>query len=47
MPYAEQTINLQTVARETLLRFGFLVEPPPAALTELARLAEPDFAGKT
>ena len=39
----ERPINLQAIARETLLRFGFLVDFPPAALQELARLAEPDF----
>src|ERR1035437_5974687 len=39
----EHQINLQEIARETLLRYGFLVEPPASALTELAHLEEPDF----
>ena len=37
-------INLQGIARDTLLRFGFLIATPPAAQAEVARAAEPDFA---
>jgi len=40
---AEHPVNLQAIARATLLRYGFLVEPPAAALQELARLVEPNF----
>jgi len=36
--------DLQAIARETLLRFGFLVETPKAALAQLAQLSEPDFS---
>ena len=35
--------DLRAIARERLLRFGFLVDPPVAALAEAAKLAEPDF----
>jgi VacB/RNase II family 3'-5' exoribonuclease len=37
-------INLQAIARETLLRFGFLIDPPPAAQAELAKMTELDFS---
>jgi VacB/RNase II family 3'-5' exoribonuclease len=40
----ERPINLQAIARETLQRFGFLVDFPPGALQEVGRLAEPDFS---
>src|SRR5262245_54547972 len=36
-------INLQAIARDTMLHWGFLVEPPRTALKELATLQEPDF----
>ena len=36
--------NLQAIARETLLRYGFLIEPPAAAQSEVARINEPDFS---
>lgn len=36
--------NLHAIARETLLRFGFLVETPPAAMDQLARIGEPVFS---
>ena len=39
----EAPLNLQTLARQTLLRYGFFVEPPPAAQAETAAIAEPDF----
>jgi VacB/RNase II family 3'-5' exoribonuclease len=41
---APHPLNLQAIARETLLRYGFLIDPPPAALAELAKIAEPDFS---
>ena len=47
MTAAERPINLPVIAQETLLRYGFLVEPPPTALAELALLAEPDFSHPT
>ncbi|MBI2817710.1 MAG: RNB domain-containing ribonuclease [Acidobacteria bacterium] len=34
--------NMHAIARDTLLRFGFLVETPPAALAQLANIDEPD-----
>jgi len=40
---AERPVNLMAIARETLLRFGFLVESPPAAQAEAAGITEPDF----
>src|SRR5581483_1230008 len=36
--------NLHAIARETLLRFGFLVETPPRALAQLEELRAPDFS---
>jgi len=44
MTSAEHHINLQEIARDTLLRYGFLVEPPRPVLAELAQLAGPDFS---
>ena len=43
MSDAQNHFNLHVIARETLLRFGFLVEPPRAALQQLADMEEPDF----
>ncbi|MFI5224859.1 MAG: RNB domain-containing ribonuclease [Nitrospirales bacterium] len=43
MSGVNRPLNLQAIAQETLLRYGFLVEPPTAALAEAARLSEPDF----
>jgi len=39
----ESPLNLQAIARETLLRYGFLVEPPPAAQAQADKLVEPSF----
>src|SRR5579885_1549472 len=36
-------VNLLAIARETLLRWGFLIEPPRAALAQLGQIQEPDF----
>jgi VacB/RNase II family 3'-5' exoribonuclease len=36
--------NLNAIARDTLLRFGFLIETPPPALAQLANINEPDFS---
>jgi exoribonuclease-2 len=38
------SVPLQTIARETLLRYGFLVETPPPAQAELSKITEPDFS---
>ena len=43
MNTSENPVNMQAIVRETLLRFGFLIETPPAAQSEAAKLAEPDF----
>ncbi len=40
----EHEFNLREIARETLLRFGFLVEVPRPALSQLDRLGEPDYS---
>ncbi len=39
-----RSVNLSSIVRETLLRYGFLVESPPAAQAEAARMEEPDFS---
>jgi len=39
----ERPVNLQAIARETLQRFDFLVDTPPAAQAEVTKLEEPDF----
>jgi exoribonuclease R len=39
----EHVVNLQAIARETLIRFGFLIDPPPAAQAELAKIMGPDL----
>jgi exoribonuclease II len=44
MPNNNHAVNLHAIARDTLLRFGFLVEPPRAAMVQLAQIKEPDFA---
>ncbi len=36
-------VNLSSIVRETLVRYDFLIEPPPAAQAEAARLEQPDF----
>jgi exoribonuclease-2 len=38
----ERSVDLQAIARETLLRFGFLVGLPKAAQAQLTRLQAPD-----
>ena len=43
MQNPEHTLNLNAIARDTLLRFGFLVETPRPALAQLANLSEPDY----
>ncbi len=40
----DHSVNLQLIARDTLLRYGFLIETPSAALSELAKIVEPDFS---
>jgi exoribonuclease-2 len=40
----DRPLNLQAIAKETLLRYGFLLEPPPDAQAQLAKLQEPDFS---
>ena len=45
MAEPQRYINLQAIAQDTLLRYGFLVESPPAAQAELSKLAEPNFDG--
>jgi len=37
-------VNLMFIVRETLARYGFLIESPPAAQAEAARVSEPDFS---
>src|SRR5262245_35522571 len=44
MNATDRPLNLQAIARETLLRYGFLMETPPAAQAELAKIMEPDFS---
>ena len=36
-------VDLAAIAHQTLLRYGFLTEPPADALAEAAHLSEPDF----
>ena len=40
----DRAVNLQAIARDTLLRFGFSVDIPPEALIQTGALKEPDFA---
>jgi exoribonuclease-2 len=39
----DRPINLQAIARDTLQRYGFLIDSPAPAQAELARLSGPDF----
>jgi exoribonuclease II len=43
MQNSEHEVNLHAIARDTLLRFGFLVETPRPALAQLSNLSEPDY----
>src|ERR1035438_9273467 len=43
-PLPSRPVNLQAIARETLLRYGFLIDPPAAAQAEAAQIHEPDFS---
>ena len=44
MQNSEHEVNLNSIARDTLLRFGFLVETPRPALAQLSSLSEPDYS---
>jgi len=39
-------VNLMFIVRETLARYGFLIESPPAAQAEAARVSEPILVAK-
>src|SRR5262249_20812574 len=43
MSNGKNHVDLAAIARQTLQRFGFLVDPPTDALNEAASLQEPDF----
>jgi ribonuclease R len=45
MALRARSVDLQAIARDTLLRFGFLVELPKGAQAQLARLQLPDVSG--